>query len=66
MAARTLTVTLPNGETAKRRTERTYTHAVCFNNKVLSFCGSFELAQKRISSVHPECQGRLTIVPVNA
>jgi hypothetical protein len=66
MAARTITVTLPNGETAKRKTERNYSHAVCFSHKVLSFCGSYELAQKRINSVHPEVQERLTIVPVNA
>lgn len=62
-----LTVILPNGEIAKRRTERTYTHAVCFQDKALSFCGSYELAQKRINGIAcPEIRARLQIVPVNA
>lgn len=62
-----LTVTLPNGTTAKRRTERNYTHAVCFDNKVLSFCGSLALAQKRIDGIRcPEVRAMLRIVPVNS
>lgn len=65
--ARTLTVTLPNGETAKRKTARSYTHAVCFEYKVLSFCGSYELAQKRIAGIScPEVRAKLHILPVNA
>lgn len=67
MTKTTLTVTLPNGEIAKRTTERTYTHAVCFDYKTLSWCGSFALAQKRIASIScPEIRARLQIVPVNA
>ena len=62
----TLTVTLPNGTIAKRRTERTYTHAVCFDSKALSWCGSLALAQKRIAGIScPEMRARLQIIPVN-
>jgi hypothetical protein len=62
-----LTVTLPNGTIAKRRTERTYTHAVCSDTKVLSFCGSFALAQKRIASIScPRIRAMHQILPVNA
>jgi len=64
--AATITVTLPNGELAKHKTARAYTHAVCTNTGVISFCGSFELAQKRIRACHPEVQPTLTILPVNA
>ncbi len=61
-----LTVTLPNGQIAKRRTERTYTHAVCSDTKVLSFCGSLELAQKRNASIScPEVRAMHQILPVN-
>ena len=63
---KTLTVTLPNGETATRKTARNYTHAVCTQTGVISFCGSLELAQKRVKACHPEAQPNLTIVPVNA
>lgn len=63
----TFTVTLPNGEIAKRKTARTYTHAVCFDYKVLSFCGSLALAQKRIAGIAcPEVRAKLQIIPVNA
>jgi len=63
----TITVTLPNGTIAKRRTERTYTHAVCFDCKVLSFCGSLALAQKRIAGIAcPEMRAMLQIIPVTA
>lgn len=63
----TLTVTLPNGTTAKRNTARTYTHAVCFDSKALSWCGSFALAQKRIAGIScPEVRAMLRIIPVNA
>lgn len=62
-----LTVTLPNGKTATRKTERTYTHAVCFDYKTLSWCGSLALAQKRIASIPcPEVRAMLCIIPVNA
>ncbi|NDG47494.1 MAG: hypothetical protein EBY30_00130 [Rhodospirillales bacterium] len=67
MAKTTLTATLPNGEIAKRTTERTYTHAVCFDTKALSWCGSFALAQKRIAAIScPKVRAMLQIVPVNA
>lgn len=67
MAKRTLTVTLPNGATAKRVTERNYSHAVCSDAKVLSFCGSLELAQKRIASIScPKVRAMHQILPVNA
>lgn len=65
--ATTITVTLPNGETAKRKTARTYTHAVCAEDQVISFCGSYELAQKRLAGIAcPEVRARLQIVPINA
>ena len=66
MAARILTVTLPNGTVAKRRTERSYSHAVCSDTKVLSFCGSLELAQKRLAAIScPKVRALHTIVSVN-
>ena len=67
MAASTITVTLPNGEIAKRRTARTYTHAVCTERAVIGFCGSYQLAQKRIAGVScPNICAKLQIIPVNA
>jgi len=67
MATATITVTLPNGEIAKRRTARTYTHALCSNSSVIGFCGSYELAQKRLAGVScPNFRARLQIIPVNA
>ncbi len=65
--ARFITVTLPNGEIAKRKTARNYTHAVCSQRAVIGYCGSYELAQKRIAGIScPEIRAGLQIIPINA
>lgn len=60
MAKTTYTVTLPNGEVATRKTERTYTHAVVverhYENGRTSFskpewAGRFDLAQKNAAKL---------------
>ena len=53
----TLTVTLPNGTIAKRRTERTYTHAV------ITEC---HYENGRVSFSKPEWAGRLELAQKNA
>ena len=63
---KTLTVTLPNGSKACRKTARNYTHALCLQDKAWAWAGSFELAQKRLQSVHPGVQAITTIVAVDA
>jgi hypothetical protein len=60
------TVTLSNGTIAKRKTERTYTHAVCSANQALSWCGSLALAQKKTLEFNPEHHGEVRIIEINA
>ena len=63
--ATTLTVTLPNGELAKRKTARTYTHVVCAKSWAYSWASSLELAEKALKSTRGMV-GEFTIVPVNS
>lgn len=57
MATATITVTLPNGEIAKRRTARTYTHAVVVER---------QKPDGTITYGKPEWAGRLELAQKNA
>lgn len=53
----TFTATLPNGQTAKRKTERTYTHVVVVERETLD--GTIKFGK-------PEWAGRLDLAQKNA
>lgn len=63
----THTVTLPNGSQATRTSKtRVYTHAVVTNDRVWSWCGRRDLAEKELAKWRSWCpaQGDLQVVEV--
>lgn len=48
MTKTTFQVTTLNGQTATRKTERTYTHAIVTDATAVAWCGNFELAAKQL------------------
>lgn len=65
--ARAVAVALPNGKTVLRWTTHSCTHAVCFDDDVLSLCESEQQAQKRINKIAcPEIRATLQIVVVDS
>jgi phosphate starvation-inducible protein PhoH len=49
MTKTTFQVTTLNGQTATRKTERTYTHAIVTDDgRAMAWCGNFELATKQL------------------